>query len=41
MLHKALSEYEIYYNTKRSHQNLDNELITAEDNEYYEKSGGK
>ena len=31
MLHKAVSEYEIYYNT------LDNELISPKENEHYEE----
>lgn len=33
MLHKAVSEYEIYY----THQNLDNVLISPKENEYYEE----
>ena len=37
MLHKAVSEYEIYYNTERPHQNLDNELISPKENEHYEE----
>lgn len=36
MLRKAVSEFEIYYNTERPHQNLDNELISPKENEYYE-----
>lgn len=34
---KAVSEYEIYYNTERPHQNLDNELISPKENEHYEE----
>ena len=37
MLHKAVSEYEIYYNTERPHQNLDNELISPKENDHYEE----
>ena len=34
---KAVSEYEIYNNTERPHQNLDNELISPKENEHYEE----
>lgn len=37
MLRKAVSEYEIFYNTERPHQNLDNELISPEQNEHYKE----
>ena len=37
MFRKAVSEYEIYYNTERPHQNLDNELISPKENEHYEE----
>lgn len=38
MSRKAVSEYEIYNNTERPHQNLDNELISPKENEHYEES---
>lgn len=31
------SQGEIYYNTERPHQNLDNELISPKENEHYEE----
>ena len=34
---KAVSEYEIYYNTERPHQHLDNKLISRKENEHYEE----
>ncbi len=34
MLRKAVKEYEIYYNTERPHQGLENDLINPEDNTY-------
>ncbi len=37
MFRKAVSEYEVYYNTERPHQNLDNELISPEENEHYKE----
>lgn len=34
---KAVSEYEIYNNTERSHQDFDNELISRKEDEHYEE----
>ena len=34
---KAVSEYEICYNTERPYQNLDNELIYPKENEHYKE----
>ena len=37
MFCKAVSEYEIYNNTERSHQDFDNELISRKEDEHYEE----
>ncbi len=36
MLRKTVNEYAEYYNTERPHQNLDNELVSPDENKFKE-----